>query len=516
MEHTTTYKFKSYPTKEQEAFLEQQMYGLRRIYNAMIEYVYNDKILFREDVEKWIEKRMYDCYGTQKDPKNKENRNKYLEKLNKKIWFKIDSAKLTNVATKVSKNISNFDGSIFDTSFVNSSAIGSMVKNDLSRALEKIRKDDNIYLENGQWLVEKFSKKENKLIKFPLKSIKGYPKWKKKEERNSYYEDCSGRDNVKIEDKSGTIDLAKLKTPIKFFVYRDMIPGKILQKKTILKDIDGSWWICLQVTFQKESVAYPITKETTVGIDLGMKTHGVCSNGQTLENDAEYQRLCLRKAKLHRIFSRKDKEKKKTDKIVGTKSLKSNKLKLAQNNLNKIELKIKRRRKYLIDNFTKTIVSNDNVNTIVLENLSSKDMIKNNIDRNLKYRNKRKRKFNKSLHNSAMYMIRSNITYKSKFLEKNLIIAKSEFPSTQLCSCGAKTGPKGEYGLNIREWKCSSCGKLNSRDFNSSENLVMLPFEYKQFVDFAESGINAIRDFGSRPEKIVKSLTARSTETPIG
>lgn len=500
MQHVTTYKFRLYPTKEQEQFLEQQMFGLRKIYNSMVEYVFNDKILFRENVECWIEKRMLDCYGKENARSSTEGRQKYLEKLNKKVWFQIDSAKLTNVVTKIKKNLKNFDGSVFDSSYLNSNAVVSMIRNDFNRAIEQMKKDDQIYFEDGQWFVEKFFKKENKSIKFPLKTIKGYPKWKTKSERNSYYEDIPS-DNISFSDKNGFLKVAKLEDEIKFFVHRDIIPGKILQKKTIIKDIDGCWYICFQVRFEKDEVVYPITKETTVGVDLGQKTHAVSSNGKTLETNKTYQKMLTRKTKLQRIVSNKFETKKLNDSKNKERSEKSKNLKKAQKELAKIEIKIKNIRKNLIDNFTKSIVSDDNVNTIVLENLSVKSMIRKNKDSNKKYKTRIQRSSNKSLHNSAMYMIRTNFVYKSKFLGKNVIIAKQEFPSTQLCSCGAKTGPKGTAMLGVRTWMCETCGQENERDKNASNNLSDLPFRYSDMVDFSESGVEGVRLFGNKPDK---------------
>ena len=503
MKHTITYKFKLFPTSEQEAFVENQLYGLRRIYNAMIEYIFNDKILFRENVDAWVEKRMNDCYGKENARSSAEGKEKYRDKLNKKVWFHIDSAKLTLVVTKIKKTIKNFDGSDFDSSYLNANAIVSMIRNDFSRAIEQIKKEDSIYKEDGKWFIEKFSKKENKSIKYPLKTIKGYPKWKKKEDRSSYYEDVSAGNNISIDNKNGYIDISKLKDPIKFYIHREMIAGKILQKKTIIKDIDGSWWICLQVSFEKDEVLYPITRETTIGVDLGQKTHGVASNGDTLETDPNYVKLNIRMKKLQRIVSRKFEEKYENDKKTGERSKKSKNLIKAQKELNKIQIMIRNVRKNLIDNFTNKIISDDNVNTIVLENLSIKKMIRVNKDPGKKYRSKRVRASNKSLHNSAMYMIRNNFRYKAEFLGKNVIIAKKEFPSTQLCSCGEKTGPKGTSQLHVREWTCSKCGKLNNRDGNASDNLAEMPFKYRTFVDFAESGVQAIRDFGDKPDKYV-------------
>jgi transposase len=44
--------------------------------------------------------------------------------------------------------------------------------------------------------------------------------------------------------------------------------------------------------------------------------------------------------------------------------------------------------------------------------------------------------------------------------------------STQTCSvCKKRTGPKGQEGLGIREWKCD-CGAVHHRDVNAACNIL--------------------------------------------
>jgi transposase len=493
MKRKITYKFEAYPNEMQKTHLERQIYGLRRVYNAMIEYIYLDKILFRENLAEWIEQRMRDCYGKETARVNLEGRDNYRKRLSEGKWFAPSDAMLTNIATKIKTRIVNSDGSLFDSSYITASSIVSLVRIDFKTAIKGIRSSDQIYKENGQWYVERITKTGP--IKFPLKAIKGFPSWKKKGDNSSYYEDVSGRDNITINGKNGYLIISKLDTPLRFYVHREMINGNITQKKTVTLDIDGRWWICIVVEYEAEEMTSPIEESSTVGIDLGMKTHAVASNGVELNNPANYQRLLKRKEKLSRIVSRKFEEKKKADALAGEKSLKSKNLIKAQRELAKIEVRIRNCRKKAIEGFASMIVKDDSVNTVVLENLSTSELIKSNKDSTKKYRSRRVRKFNRSLHNSALFATRVQFRNKCDQYGKNLIIAKKEFPSTQLCQCGAKTGPKGESNLSMREWTCSSCGKINNRDYNAAINLQRLPFAYESYVECAEVGVEAHRRF---------------------
>ena len=473
------------------------MKGLTRIYNAMIEYVFRDKILFRENKELWVVQRMTDCYGKENVRTDLTKKSEYQAKLQKGEWFNIDAAKLTNICTKLKKKIINFDGTSFDHTNINSSAIVSMIQYDLAKAIEGIRKTDEIYNEDGQWFISQFWKSKNEMVKRPLKYVKTYPKWKRVSDKNSYYEDVSRCSNISIENKTGHITISRLNDSIRFYVHRTLMDNcKIGQRKTITRDIDGRWWICITVQYDVEDVVYPITPETTVGIDLGLKSHAVCSNGKTLETHPEYIRLLNRKKKLARIVSRKFEDKKSKDSKSEVKSQRSKNLIKAQLELAKIEVKIRNSRRKVIEQYAHSIIADSSINTIVLENLSVSKMVKSNKDKSKKYRSKRIRSFNQSLSNSAMYATRMQFKNKCREYGVNMLIAKKEFPSTQLCECGEKTGPKGEFNLNVREWTCSKCGKINNRDLNASNNLMTLPFKNLGFVEGAEAGIQAIRDFG--------------------
>jgi putative transposase len=127
--------------------------------------------------------------------------------------------------------------------------------------------------------------------------------------------------------------------------------------------------------------------------------------------------------------------------------------------LNHNYLRIKNIRKDYLDKITTFIALN--YRNIVIESLKVKNLSKN-------------RRLSKVIWESCFYTFRCMLEYKSKLYKSNLIIAKNNFPSTQLCSkCGNRLTKHNKITLKQRTYKCPKCGFIIDRDFNSSINLKL-------------------------------------------
>ena len=186
----------------------------------------------------------------------------------------------------------------------------------------------------------------------------------------------------------------------------------------------GNWFINLQVEIQESEQIK--TVKTAIGIDLGLKDLVTCSNSDSYKNNKYYYKLQEKLSAAQR----------------------ANKKKQVKN----INLKIKNQRKDYIHKLTTNIVKLNDL--IVVGDLHLKAS---------KYTN-----------DAGFGYIKSFLKYKTIRFGKILKLVNEAW-TTQRCShCKELTGPKGLNGLSVRDWKCSSCSKIHSRDVNAATNILNL------------------------------------------
>lgn len=58
-----------------------------------------------------------------------------------------------------------------------------------------------------------------------------------------------------------------------------------------------------------------------------------------------------------------------------------------------------------------------------------------------------------------------------------------KFTTVTCSACGARSGPKGQKGLRIRQWECSSCGASHGRDVNAARNILIAALSAQRPVE---------------------------------
>ena len=201
-------------------------------------------------------------------------------------------------------------------------------------------------------------------------------------------------------------------------------------------------------------------KTEPIGIDLGIKTLAVCSNGKSYKksNIKKHKKKLKRlQRKASRQYQKMLDESKET-KVKFSEIHKSKNLLKLESNIRKEYRKINNILTTNIHTITSELVKL-NPSSIVIEDLNVKGMMKN-------------KHLSEKIKEAKFYEFRRQLEYKCKWNNVNLIIANRWYPSSKLCSsCGNR---KKKLSLKERIYVCEECGCVIDRDYNASLNLKYL------------------------------------------
>lgn len=309
-----------------------------------------------------------------------------------------------------------------------------MLKNTPSqykKEYEWLKEVDSLALANAQLNLDKAYKNFFRDVKV------GFPKFKSKKKSNNSYTTNNQKGTIYIEN--GYIKVPKLKTMIRIQQHRKFV-GTI-KSCTISKSKTNKYYISILVDVDIK----PLPKtDKKVGIDLGLKEFAICSDGYRVPNPKFLRRTEKRIKFLQRSLSRKQ---------LGSANRDKARLKLAR-----AYEKLTNERKDFLHKLSTKLISENQV--IVIEDLKVSNMVKNH-------------KLAKAISEASWSEFRTLLTYKAEWYGRELIIAPSNYASSQLCHvCGYKNIDVKNLGL--RAWKCPCCNTEHDRDMNASINLLKL------------------------------------------
>ena len=264
----------------------------------------------------------------------------------------------------------------------------------------------------------------------------GFPKFKSRKQKQSFQcpQHCS------VDFGKGTISIPKAKD-IPAVLHR-RFKGTV-KTVTVSMTPSGKYFASVLVdTTIQELPAAAIQGDTALGIDLGIKSLAVCSDGRTFDNPKNLQRSLDRLMLLQKRLSRKQK---------GPANRNKARIRVAR-----LQEHIANSRKDSLHKITHALTHDSQVRTICMEDLNVKGMQRNH-------------HLAQAVGDASFGIFLTLLEYKCRWYGVNLIKIDRFAPSSKTCSqCGyIYKGLK----LSERSWTCPECGTHHDRDFNAACNI---------------------------------------------
>ena len=261
-----------------------------------------------------------------------------------------------------------------------------------------------------------------------FKGQNSFPNFKKKSNGGSF----NIPQNVSLEDDK--LVIPKFKKGIDIVLHRP-IKGEIRQA-TISRTPTGKYFVSILCdTGEAIKPKAPIKESTTVGIDLGIKTYIVSSDEKEYDNP-KFLRKAQNKLKyVQRKYSK-------------------NKGKRTKHKLAILHEKVANQRKDFLHKTSSELIKNHD--SLAIEDLAVSNMVKNH-------------KLAQSISDAGWSTFVTMLEYKAEWYGKNILKIGRFEPSSKLhANCGHINK---ELTLSDREWTCTKCGEVVSRDLNAAINI---------------------------------------------
>ena len=261
-----------------------------------------------------------------------------------------------------------------------------------------------------------------------FKGQNSFPNFKKKSNGGSF----NIPQNVSLEDDK--LVIPKFKKGIDIVLHRP-IKGEIRQA-TISRTPTGKYFVSILCETGETIKPKALIKEsTTVGIDLGIKTYIVSSDGKEFDNPKFLRKAQSKLKYVQRKYSK-------------------HKGKRTKHKLAILHEKVANQRKDFLHKTSSELIKNHD--SLAIEDLAVSNMVKNH-------------KLAQSISDAGWSTFVTMLEYKAEWYGKNILKIGRFEPSSKLhANCGHINK---ELTLSDREWTCPKCGEVVSRDLNAAINI---------------------------------------------
>ena len=234
------------------------------------------------------------------------------------------------------------------------------------------------------------------------------------------------------------LTLAKMDTPLDIHWSRSLPKGCKPTTVTLSKDCANRYFVSILV---EEDIKHLPVVNKQVGLDLGLKSMLITSDGHTYGNPKFFAKDEKKLAKAQRRHAKKKK---------GGKNRRK-----AQQKVARIHARIADRRKDYQHKLSTQIIRENQV--VCVESLSVKNMVQNH-------------SLAKAISDVGWSEFIRQLEYKAEWYGRTPVRIDKWYPSSKRCfDCGHILD---SLTLDVRHWICPECGVSHDRDINAARNIL--------------------------------------------
>lgn len=220
---------------------------------------------------------------------------------------------------------------------------------------------------------------------------------------------------------------------------KDYLPTDAKVLNATVTERAGRWFVSVLVEIDQPEYAGPKDEKAVVGVDLGIKTLAVVSDGTVYENPRPLRRRLRKLRRLQRAVTRK---------VKGSRNRRK-----AADRVARLHMRISNIRRDTIHKMTTALTRTKSA--IGIEDLNVSGMLRN-------------RSLARAVSELGLFELRRQLEYKGVWYGCRVVMADRFFPSSKMCHCCGKINES--LTLSDREWTCP-CGIRHDRDMNAACNL---------------------------------------------